>query len=109
MNVRFANKATVLPRGGGADGEAPFLLPKGSGIGWSAYHMHRLESIYGPDARTYRPERWEDIELYRSNVGSGFLDFNAGPRTCPGSKCQSITKLSTVGSADHSDVQRTLP
>lgn len=29
MNIRFANKATVLPRGGGSDGTSPVLLPEG--------------------------------------------------------------------------------
>ncbi|KAF3767825.1 n-alkane-inducible cytochrome P450, partial [Cryphonectria parasitica EP155] len=84
LNVRFANKNTILPRGGGSDGQAPVLLLKGTGIGWSAYHLHRLESIYGADAKVYRPDRWADGELMRKNLGSGFIDFNAGPRTCLG-------------------------
>lgn len=63
------------------------LLPKGTGVGWSTYHMHRLESVYGPDARVYRPERWEDGELVRkAGLGTGFLDFHGGPRVCLGSK-----------------------
>ncbi|KAK0630687.1 cytochrome P450 [Bombardia bombarda] len=85
INVRFANKTTILPRGGGPDGRDPVLLPKGAGIGWSTYHMHRLESIYGSDARVYRPQRWESGELIKkAGLGSGFVDFNAGPRVCLG-------------------------
>ncbi|KAH7324595.1 cytochrome P450 [Stachybotrys elegans] len=85
MNLRFANKPTVLPRGGGADGKSPVMLPKGSGIVFSAYHLHRLQSIYGPDSRVYRPERWEDGELIkRARPGAGYVDFNAGPRLCLG-------------------------
>jgi hypothetical protein len=87
MNLRFANKPTVLPRGGGPDGKSPVLLPKGSGIAWSVYHLHRLESIYGPEARVYRPQRWESGELIKkARPGAGYVDFHGGPRLCLGSK-----------------------
>ncbi|CAJ2503141.1 Uu.00g105350.m01.CDS01 [Anthostomella pinea] len=85
LNLRSANKPTVLPRGGGSDGRSPVLLPKGAGITHSVYHLHRLESIYGPDSRVYRPQRWEDGELIRkARLGAGYVDFNAGPRLCLG-------------------------
>jgi len=85
LNFRFANKMTVLPRGGGSDGKSPVLIPKGSGVGWSSYHLHRLESIYGPDSKLYRPQRWESGELIKkAGLGKGFVDFNAGPRVCLG-------------------------
>ncbi|KAF2120036.1 n-alkane-inducible cytochrome P450 [Lophiotrema nucula] len=85
MNIRFTNKATILPRGGGPNGTSPVLLPKGSGIVWSIYHLHRVESIYGPDSRIYRPQRWESGELMRkARPGAGYVDFNGGPRLCLG-------------------------
>ena len=87
VNVRFATRTSVLPRGGGPDGKSPVLLRKGVGLGWSTYHLHRNEDIYGPDARVYRPSRWEDGELVRKAGLGGFLDFHAGPRVCLGSKC----------------------
>ncbi|KAH8170137.1 cytochrome p450 domain-containing protein [Sarocladium implicatum] len=83
VNVRFATKTTLLPRGGGPDGKAPLLVKKGVGIGWSTYHMHRREEIYGSDARVFRPSRWEDGKLAQE-VGYGFLDFHGGPRVCLG-------------------------
>ncbi|KAI4957864.1 hypothetical protein J4E86_005004 [Alternaria arbusti] len=87
LNLRFTNKATVLPRGGGPDGTSPVLMPKGAGIVWSVYHLHRLESIYGQDARVFRPERWESGELIKkARPGAGYVDFNGGPRLCLGSK-----------------------
>lgn len=87
VNVRFAARTTLLPQGGGPDGASPVLLRKGTGVGWSTYHMHRLESLYGPDARVYRPDRWEDGKLIRKvGLGTGFLDFHGGPRVCLGSK-----------------------
>ena len=86
MNIRFANKTTVLPRGGGPDGLSPILLPEGTGIAWSVYHLHRLESLYGPDPRVYRPQRWESGELIKkARPGAGYVDFNGGPRICLGS------------------------
>ncbi|KAI1181758.1 cytochrome P450 [Nemania serpens] len=86
VNVRFAVRPTILPRGGGPDGRSPWLLRKGQGIGWSTYHMHRSEALYGPDARVYRPERWEDGTLLHRvhDMGAGFLDFHTGPRLCLG-------------------------
>ncbi|KAI0383033.1 cytochrome P450 [Hypomontagnella monticulosa] len=85
LNFRFANKNTILPRGGGPDGLSPVLIPKYSGVGWSSYHLHRRESIYGPDSRIYRPQRWEDGELIkRAKPGAGFVDFNGGARLCLG-------------------------
>lgn len=87
LNLRFANKVTVLPRGGGPDGQSPILMPKNAGIAFSIYHLHRLESIYGPDSRVYRPQRWESGELIKAaRPGAGFVDFNGGPRLCLGSK-----------------------
>ncbi|KAJ4413393.1 hypothetical protein N0V82_008562, partial [Gnomoniopsis sp. IMI 355080] len=85
VNVRFAIRPTILPRGGGADGLSPVLLDKGTGIGWSSYHLHRREDIYGPDASIYRPERWESGQLLHEVAQKGgFLDFHAGPRICLG-------------------------
>ena len=50
---------------------------------YSVYSMHRLASIYGPDAEAFRPARWlaTDPPL---RPGWGFLPFNGGPRTCLG-------------------------
>jgi cytochrome P450 len=87
MNLRFTTTPTVLPRGGGSDGSSPVLLPQGTGIAWSVYHLHRLESIYGPDAGLYRPQRWESGELIKkARPGAGYVEFNGGPRLCLGSK-----------------------
>jgi len=87
VNVRFAIRTTVLPRGGGPDGQSPFLVRKGVGLGWSTYHLHRNKDIYGLDADVYRPSRWEDGTLIKKTGVGGFLDFHAGPRVCLGSKC----------------------
>ncbi|KAL4971288.1 n-alkane-inducible cytochrome P450 [Aspergillus desertorum] len=82
VNVRLARKTTYLPKGAGPDGESPLLIPKGTGVGFSAYHMHRSKQIYGEDANEFRPERWEDPAL--RHVGWGFMPFHGGPRLCLG-------------------------
>lgn len=80
----MALKTTILPSGGGPDGTAPVLIRKGTGIGYSVYHMHRQKHIYGEDANEFRPERWEGTEL--ADVGWGFMPFHGGPRMCLGSE-----------------------
>jgi cytochrome P450 len=85
-NVRFALRRTILPTGGGPDGNSPVLIRKGTGVGWSTYHMHRMESLYGPDSEEFVPERWENTDLERK-VGFGFMPFHGGPRMCLGSEC----------------------
>ncbi|KAF2730157.1 cytochrome P450 [Polyplosphaeria fusca] len=83
VNVRIAAKTTLLPSGGGPHGTAPVLMPKGTGVAWSAYHMHRMTRLYGPNAREFDPERWENTDLERQ-IGWGFLPFHGGPRLCLG-------------------------
>ncbi|KAL2699682.1 hypothetical protein AAEP93_009657 [Penicillium crustosum] len=82
VNVRVAAKTTFLPSGGGPDGKSPVLIPKNTGVGYSVYHMHRLKSVYGEDANSFRPERWLGTEL--DGVGWGFMPFHGGPRICLG-------------------------
>ena len=84
VNIRVALKTTILPSGGGPDGTSPVLIRKGTGVGYSVYHMHRRKSFYGADANEYRPERWEGSELV--SIGWGFMPFHGGPRICLGSK-----------------------
>lgn len=85
VNVRVTAKTTILPSGGGPDGNSPVLIRKGTGVGWSTYHMHRMASTFGLDANEFVPERWADGELEKS-VGIGYMNFHAWPRMCLGSK-----------------------
>ncbi|KAL9059030.1 MAG: hypothetical protein Q9162_001418 [Coniocarpon cinnabarinum] len=83
VNARYAVNTTVLPRGGGPDGQSPVLIRKGDGIGYSVYHMQRRRDIYGEDAREFRPERWEDGTL-QEHIDWAYAPFNGGPRVCLG-------------------------
>ncbi|RDW59252.1 hypothetical protein BP5796_12176 [Coleophoma crateriformis] len=72
LNERFARKDTVLPHGGGPDGESPMYVAKGSRVVYSIWAMHRLPEIWGSDGQSYRPERWLD-ESVPLRPGWGFL------------------------------------
>lgn len=83
VNVRVAMKTTIIPQGGGPDRRSPVLIRRGTGIGYSVYHMHRRTDLYGDDAAEFRPERWEENDL-ASTIGWGFMPFHGGPRICLG-------------------------
>ncbi|KAH9219897.1 cytochrome P450 [Leptodontidium sp. 2 PMI_412] len=88
INSREATKTTVLPTGGGPDGNSPIFVKKGTGVGYAVYAMHRRKELYGNDAEMFRPERWDPEEDSNSinlkNIGWGYLPFNGGPRVCIG-------------------------
>jgi len=44
LNGRFANKDTVLPRGGGKDGKSPIFIPKNTAVDYSVHvSLHFVE------------------------------------------------------------------
>ncbi|KAL4918697.1 cytochrome P450 [Aspergillus aurantiobrunneus] len=79
LNFRVAVKDTTLPVGGGPNGKSPIFVKKGQPILYSVYAMHRRKDLYGPDADSFRPERWENAKR-----GWEYLPFNGGPRICLG-------------------------
>ncbi|KAL4735420.1 cytochrome P450 [Aspergillus similis] len=80
VNLRVAVKDTSLPVGGGPDGKSPVFIEKGQPILYSVYAMHRRKDLWGPDADSFRPERWEE----NAKRGWEYLPFNGGPRICLG-------------------------
>lgn len=58
-------KTTVLPRGGGPDGQSPLLIRKGDTVNYSVYALHRRKELYGEDAEVFWPERWGEDERIR--------------------------------------------
>jgi len=82
LNNRTATRTTLLPTGGGPDGNAPILVRKGELVVFSQYVNSRVKSIYGADADKFRPERWETGEL--SGIGYAYFPFHGGPRQCLG-------------------------
>ncbi|RDW67220.1 cytochrome P450 [Aspergillus mulundensis] len=80
LNARIATKDTSLPVGGGPDGKSPVFIAKGQLLLYSVYAMHRRKDLWGPDADSFRPERWEE----NAKRGWEYLPFNGGPRICLG-------------------------
>ncbi|KAF3993001.1 hypothetical protein FT663_00310 [Candidozyma haemuli var. vulneris] len=93
QNFRVATKDTSLPRGGGPDGNQPVFVRKGQTVTYTIFATHRLESVYGKDALSWRPERWGEVNMKK--VGWGFLPFNGGPRICLGQQF-ALTEASYV-------------
>ncbi|KAI9652536.1 MAG: hypothetical protein M1831_006727 [Alyxoria varia] len=82
LNTRFCKHTTSLPRGGGPDGTSPILVRENMPVAYSVYHMQRRKDLYGEDANSFRPERWEEGEL--TDIKWAYLPFNGGPRICLG-------------------------
>jgi cytochrome P450 len=79
INMRQALRDTVLPTGGGPDGNQPIAIAKGTGVTFSVYVMHRRKDLWGEDAAEWKPERWAGLK-----PGWNYLAFSGGPRHCPG-------------------------
>ncbi|GIZ48492.1 hypothetical protein CKM354_001155000 [Cercospora kikuchii] len=59
-----------------------YHVPAGTCVGINAWALHRDTSIWGPDADTFRPERW--LEEGASVLERSFMPFGLGSRTCIG-------------------------
>ncbi|KAL8670018.1 MAG: hypothetical protein Q9168_005419 [Polycauliona sp. 1 TL-2023] len=87
---RMANKDTVLPVGGGPQGNSPVFVPKGALAMINTYSLHRRPDIFGNDADGFKPERWASLKLpdhWR------YLPFGGGPRICIGQQ-YALTEVS---------------
>lgn len=74
-NGRRSARDTTLPTGGGKDGRSPIFVPKGIELVYIVQIMQTHTEIWGPDAESFRPERWENHKS-----GFEYLPFNGGPR-----------------------------
>ena len=96
MNERMAQRDTVLPRGGGPDGQSPIFVAKGVQVLIPTYSMQHRADIWGADVEEYRPERWQDRKF-----GWDFIPFGGGARQCLGRKCSSfLTQVAMLTSPE---------
>lgn len=58
-------------------------FPPGVVVGCNPYVIHRDKKVFGPDADTFRPERWLD-EKRAKEMDKAMITFGAGNRTCVG-------------------------
>ncbi|KAG0368788.1 hypothetical protein BGZ54_001157 [Gamsiella multidivaricata] len=66
---------------------------KGERVGWSPWAMGRETTIWGPDAKEYKPERWLGGEKFSS---AKFNAFHLGPRTCLGQQFATIEAITIM-------------
>ena len=79
-NVRTALVDTSLPRGGGADGLEPVAVFAGQQVIYALLNMQRRYDLFGDDAETFRPDRWDS---WKPDIWE-YLPFSNGPRICQG-------------------------
>ncbi|KAL8828585.1 MAG: hypothetical protein Q9191_002503 [Dirinaria sp. TL-2023a] len=62
-----------------------YKIPAGTNVGTSAYVIHRDRSVYGSDAKQFRPERWlESDPSMLKQMQNNFFAFGRGERGCSG-------------------------
>jgi len=77
MELKAALEDDVLPDG--------TFVPAGSFFSFSPYCGGRLESLWGPDAASFRPERWLNSRgEFERQSSYRYTTFNAGFRLCLG-------------------------
>ncbi|KAG0309358.1 hypothetical protein BGZ98_003153 [Dissophora globulifera] len=84
-NVKTCVEDDVLPGG--------LKIYKGELVNWSLWAMGRATSLWGPDAKEYKPERWMTGEKPSS---AKFVSFHHGPRTCLGQQFATIEAITIM-------------
>ncbi|KAL8281106.1 hypothetical protein RQP46_006464 [Phenoliferia psychrophenolica] len=60
------------------------VFPTGTILSVPSYTIHHLESVWGKDAREYRPERWLEDPEKTKELEKALNIFSYGPRSCVG-------------------------
>ncbi|CAH9109689.1 unnamed protein product [Cuscuta epithymum] len=74
------------------------FVRKGARVTYHPYAMGRMESIWGPDCREFRPERWLENGDFRPECPFKYPVFQAGPRVCLG-KDMALVEIKSVAVA----------
>ncbi|RKL04783.1 hypothetical protein BFJ71_g3564 [Fusarium oxysporum] len=75
-----------------------YLLKKGFNIQWAPSVTHFINEIWGPDANTFKPERFLDVSVQDEKKRRGSqLSFGGGKHLCPGRKFAFTEILGFVG------------
>lgn len=83
INSRLTLREDVLPDG--------TRVGKGWFADYSAYAMGRMEGLWGPDCKEYKPERWFDSDgIYQPVDQFKFTVFHCGPRMCLGKEMANV-------------------
>ncbi|PQE31377.1 putative cytochrome P450 52A12 protein [Rutstroemia sp. NJR-2017a WRK4] len=93
--TRIALRDVVLPKGGGDDGQSPFLVHKGTVVEMDLYTVQRDPSIWGEDADEFKPNRWLDPGRPLWEAKWQYEPFLGGIRMCPAQN-QVLIQLSYI-------------
>lgn len=97
MDVKFAKADDVLPDG--------TFVGRDWIVMWSAYVMARDVDLWGPDAAKWRPERWLEGDLAKSEPSQYiYTSFQAGPRICLGKDFAILETKAVVALIMHAGV-----
>jgi cytochrome P450 len=83
INIKTSINDDVLPDGTRLQGGMLFA--------WSTWSMGRLERIWGPDAKTFSPERW--LTMSEKPSPYKWPAFHAGPRSCLGQRMATLEAI----------------
>mmetsp|Transcript_60048 Transcript_60048/g.140369 ORF Transcript_60048/g.140369 Transcript_60048/m.140369 type:complete len:500 (+) Transcript_60048:60-1559(+) len=87
LDAKFTQAADTLPDG--------TYVPRGAMVMYNSYSMGRSQAIWGPDASSFKPERWlngKPRSPYENPV------FHGGPRECLGKRL-AMVEMKTVVAA----------
>ena len=76
--LRTALRDTILPVGGGPDGQSPVLIEQGVIVALNLWGLHHDRDVWGDDVDEFKPQRW----LGKRPMWE-FVPFLGGPRICP--------------------------
>jgi len=86
-NIKTAVQDTTFP-----DGTKVYA---GEQVLWSPWAMGRLESIWGPTAKKFDPERWLHKDFQKPTPFK-WPAFHAGPRTCLGQALATLEGVTCI-------------
>ncbi|KAH7161934.1 cytochrome P450 [Dactylonectria estremocensis] len=72
----------VVPKGGAMI--SGYFFPEDTVVGINIWVEHRNQSIYGPEADIFKPERWLTQDDQLSVMNRHWMPFGLGSRTCLG-------------------------
>nr|GMD12617.1 cytochrome P450 94C1-like [Ipomoea batatas]GMD16051.1 cytochrome P450 94C1-like [Ipomoea batatas] len=74
------------------------FVRKGTRVTYHPYAMGRMDSIWGLDCREFKPERWLEDGVFKSENLFKYPVFQAGPRVCLG-KDMALVEMKSVAVA----------
>jgi cytochrome P450 len=89
---------TVARTDGVALAHSQVVLPFRCDVAVSMFALHRSESVYGPEAEKFIPERWRDISWKTLQSECRFIPFSHGQRRCAGQEL-AMAELSVLVAA----------